>query len=265
MKNWLLFIVVLFLGLTSFAQRVELGLVAGACNYWGDLSPTVSLKETHPTAGFFARLNLNETWAIKAELNRLSVSGSDANFDFNKNRNLSFRSNINEGAVIFEFNYLKYSTHVLHERFTSYLFLGFGAFQFNPQAQINGNGTWYDLSDYKTENVAYNKLSFALPMGIGIKWMISDKFAFESQLNFRKTYTDYLDDVSNKYPDVTSRFNDGGVISATLTDKSIELYGTPQFQNGYKRGDPSHKDWYMGLTMGFSMRLNTRIKCPRSF
>jgi hypothetical protein len=262
MRNWFL-IVILCLAVNGFAQRVELGLLGGVCNYWGDLSPTMVSNETQPTFGFFTRLNLNHTWAIKAELNRLTVSGADANFDFNKTRNLSFKSDINEAAVIFEFNYLKYSTHVLDENFTSYLFLGVGAFQFNPQAQLNG--TWYDLSDYKTEGVDYKKLSVAVPFGIGIKWMLSKKFAFESQLNFRKTYTDYLDDVSNVYPDVTSRFNDGGLISATLTDRSVELYGIPQFKNGYKRGDPSHKDWYMGLTMGFSMRLNTRSKCPRFF
>lgn len=253
----------LLLSYSSNAQKAELGFQAGVCNYWGDLAPSVRYNETHPMGGLFARLNLNHTWAIRTELNHFTISGKDANFDFNKNRNLSFQTQINEAALIFEFNYLKYGPYVLHEKFTSYLFLGIGGFSFNPQAYLNG--AWYNLSDYKTENVAYKKLGISVPFGIGVKYMFNKRFACEAQLGFRKTYTDYLDDVSTVYPDIASRFSDGGQITATLTDRSIELYGTPQFKDGYKRGDPGHKDWFMNLSIGFSMRLHTKSKCARFF
>jgi hypothetical protein len=64
---------------------------------------------------------------------------------------------------------------------------------------------------------------------------------------------------------VQTRFTDGGIIGATLTDRSIETYGDPQFKMGNKRGDPAQKDWYMNFTVGVSMRLNTRSKCARFF
>ncbi len=262
MKRGLVFILVL-LAQSSMAQKTELGFQAGVCNYWGDLAPMVQAKETHPMAGLFARVNLNHTWALRAELNRFTISGSDANFANNQVRNLSFKNELNEAALVLEFNYLKYGPQVLHEHFTSYLFLGVGVFTHNPQAYLNG--VWYDLRNYRTENVGYGTFGMAVPFGIGIKYMLNKRFAFESQLGFRKTFTDYLDDVSNVYPDIQARFSDGGLIGATLTDRSIEKYGVPQFKNGYKRGDPGHNDWYMNLSIGLTMRLQTKGKCPRFF
>ncbi|MCF8253952.1 MAG: PorT family protein [Bacteroidia bacterium] len=262
MKNWITLCLTLY-SFFGFSQKTELGIHAGVSNYWGDLAPSFQLDETHAAGGVFARINFNHTWAMRMELNKYTVSGKDANFDFNKDRNLSFKSQINEAALIFEFNYLKYGPYVLHKKFTSYVYAGVGGFSFNPQSFING--AWVDLSDYKTENVIYKKLSMDIPFGIGFKYMLSKKFAMEAQLGFRKTFTDYLDDVSTVYPDVQSRFTDGGLTTATLTDRSIELYGKPQYKLGYNRGDPTHNDWFTSFTIGMSFRLNTKTKCARFF
>lgn len=262
MKKCLFFILSL-LAQVSFAQKTEFGFHAGVCNYWGDLAPMLVAKETHPMAGVFARINLNHTWALRAELNKFTLTGTDANFANSQVRNLSFKNQMNEAALLLEFNYLKFGTHVLHEHFTSYVFVGMGVFTHNPQGYLNG--VWYDLRNYRTENVAYSTFGMAIPFGIGIKYMFNNRFAFESQLGFRKTFTDYLDDVSGVYPDIQSRFSDGGLIGSTLTDRSIEKFGMPQFKKGYKRGDPGHNDWYMNLSVGFSMRLRAKGKCPRFF
>jgi hypothetical protein len=105
----------------------------------------------------------------------------------------------------------------------------------------------------------------AIPFGIGFKYMASKKFAFECQFGFRRTFTDYLDDVSTVYPDVVDRFEQSGLIGATLTDRSIENNGLPTYKKGYKRGNPNTKDWYMSFTLGCAIRLNTRTKCARFF
>jgi hypothetical protein len=262
MKKGLLFIF-LCIGLLSKAQKTELGLHAGASTYYGDLAPSVSLNEIHPAFGFFMRRNLSNTWAIRTELNRYTVSGNDNNFAYNAARNLSFQSHINEAAMVIEFNYLKYGPYVLDKKYTSYVYAGIAGFNYNPQANLRG--VWYDLRDYRTEGVSYNTLALAIPFGIGFKYMASKKFAFECQLGFRRTFTDYLDDVSNVYPDVVNRFEQSGLIGATLTDRSIEKTGTPGYKLGYKRGDPNTKDWYMSFTVGCAMRLNTKSKCARFF
>jgi hypothetical protein len=262
MRYWLLFIF-LFFSILSQAQKTELGFQVGASTYYGDLAPSISMSETHPAFGAFVRRNLSNTWAIKTELNRYTVSGNDNNFSYNAPRNLSFQSHINEAAMVVEFNYLKYGPYVLDKKYTSYVYLGVAGFQYNPQAQLRG--VWYDLSDYRTEGVSYSKLAMAIPFGIGFKYMASKKFAFECQLGFRRTFTDYLDDVSTVYPDVVARFEQSGLIGATLTDRSIENNGLPTYKKGYKRGNPNTKDWYMSFTLGCAMRLNTRTKCARFF
>lgn len=249
--------------LQGASQTAEVGIQAGAASYWGDLAPMVSLNEIQPAFGIFGRLNFNHTWAMKAELNQLALSGSDANFDLNSQRNLSFRSNVTELNLLLEFNYLKYGPHVLNSKITSYVFAGFGAFLFNPQAHVNN--TWLDLRDYRTEGVSYGSYNFSVPFGMGFKYMAGNRIALETQLGFRRTFTDYLDDVSTVYQDVQAQFNDGGLISATLMDRSIELYGTPRFQKGYLRGDPEYKDWYFILTVAVAYRLNTKQKCARFF
>ncbi len=260
----ILFLVLVVNGICEVnAQKFELGIQAGACNYWGDLAPKLVMKETHGTGGVFIRLNFNHSWAWKTEFNSYVVSGSDKNFSFNSERNLSFTSGIQEFATVFEFNYLKYGPHVLHKKFTSYVYLGIGGFMFNPQTVLNGKT--YDLRDYQTEGVLYKKFSMAIPFGIGLKYMVSKKIALECQLGFRKTYTDYLDDVSGVYPNIQKRFSDGGMVSATLTDRSIEKYGVPINKDGYKRGNPGYKDWYMSATVSVVMRLHTRIKCARFY
>lgn len=262
MKYWLLFIF-LFFSILGQAQKTELGFQVGASTYYGDLAPSVSMSESHPAFGAFVRRNLSNTWAIRTELNRYTVSGNDNNFSYNAPRNLSFQSHINEAAMVVEFNYLKYGPYVLDKKYTSYVYLGVAGFQYNPQAQLRG--VWYDLSDYRTEGVSYSKLAMAIPFGIGFKYMASKKFAFECQLGFRRTFTDYLDDVSTVYPDVVTRFEQSGLIGATLTDRSIENNGLPTYKKGYKRGNPNTKDWYMSFTLGCAMRLNTRTKCARFF
>jgi hypothetical protein len=245
------------------AERYEFGIQGGVCNYWGDLAPKVVFKETHTTAGIFARINFNSSLAWKNELNVYKVSGTDKNFDYNAGRNLSFSSQINEVSSVLEFNFFKYGPYVLDKKFTTYFYGGLAGFMFNPQARLNGQT--YDLIDYKTENVAYSTISVAIPFGMGIKWMVNKNLALEWQFGFRRTYTDYLDDVSTVYPDMDARFNDGGLISATLTDRTIETFGTPQNKLGYRRGNPDYKDWYMSSTISLAFRLNSKVKCGRFY
>jgi hypothetical protein len=149
---------------------------------------------------------------------------------------------------------------------------GVALFSFNPQAELPDQN-WYDLRVYETEGVAYNTYSYAIPFGIGIKAKINRKFSFESQIGFRRTFTDYLDDVSTVYPDMTALQTDKGVIAQWLTDGSAYYqgnrngvpFGTPMNKTGYKRGDPSYNDWYMNWTVSLVWRIWSRSKCARFY
>lgn len=245
------------------AQAIELGYQLGGSNYWGDLAPKVVLTETQMSSGLFARLNLSNSFAWKNELNFHNVSGTDQNFDFNKSRNLNFHSKITEFASVIEFNFTKYGTGVLDKKITSYFYTGLSYFRFNPQTEINNNTV--DLATYQTEDVAYKTTAMAVPFGMGVKWMVNKNIALEWQIGFRKTFTDYLDDVSTVYPDIDAKLAKG-LVAGTLTDRSIESNnGTPLNQQGFRRGNPDYNDWFMSTTISVCYRINSRVKCARVF
>lgn len=63
----------------------------------------------------------------------------------------------------------------------------------------------------------------------------------------KKTFTDYLDDVSGSYPEAPV-YNSNGI---NLSDRTVD--GSSSFGN--MRGNPSNKDWYFyyGLTLNFKL------------
>lgn len=247
---------------TTHAQNVEVGAMIGAANYIGDLAPTPVIQETKGAGGIFARINMSSTWAWNNAFNYAQVSGNDKNFAFNSARNLNFRSNIYEFASTFEFNYLKYGVGVLDNKLTSYVFLGVAVFGFEPQANLNGQ--WINLRPIQTEGHKYQPYAFGIPFGIGMKWRINRNLNFECQFGFRKTYTDYLDDVSTTYPDINAQLAKGQV-AALLTDPSALNEGHFTNKKGYKRGNADFNDWYIITGVSLSYRLYSRIKCARFY
>jgi len=245
------------------AQNVEIGASIGVANYFGDLAPTPVVSETKGASGVFARINFSSSFAWTNSFSYAQVSGNDKNFAFNSARNLNFKSDIYEYASTFEFNYLKYGVGVLENKFTSYLFAGIGVFGFNAQGYYNNQ--WYNLKDFQTEGVSYQPYSFAIPFGIGVKWILNKNFNFECQLGFRRTYTDYLDDVSKTYPDITLKLKSSAA-AATLTDPSALLNGGVFVnKNGYKRGNSDNYDWYMIAQVSLSYRIYRKVKCARFY
>lgn len=257
----------LFIAITSnklVAQKVELGISVGAANYVGDIAPSMVILETKPVIGFFGRYLLSSTFALNTGINFTQITGSDANFEFNKPRNLSFKTNIVEYATHLEFNYFKYGKGILDKKFTSYLFLGLGFINFNPQAQYNGQ--WYNLRPFNTEGSNYSNFAMIIPFGLGVKWRINKHFAFESSIGFRRTNTDYLDDVSKTYIDIETQEKQKGKLAAILADRSAELNnGKPSFRQGVRRGNADFNDWYVIGNISLTYRIFGRQKCARFY
>jgi hypothetical protein len=256
----------LLINLTLTAQKVELGINAGITNYTGDVAPTLVLNETRFGGGGFMRYNFNHTWAFVASINQMRIGGSDQHFAFNAPRNIQFRTDITELAGVFEFNYFKYGAGVLDKHFTPYIFWGLGMSFFRPQGLYKNK--WYNLRSLQTEGPsnAYGSFTAVMPMGIGLKWMPTKRMSFEWNLGLRKTYTDYLDDVSNTYPDISKQLEQNGVVAAALTDPSTQL-SNGAFQNkiGYQRGNPDIKDWYFATNISVTWRIFTRSRCSRFY
>jgi hypothetical protein len=196
------------------------------------------------------------------------MASRDAHFPEYRLRNLSFESHIWEISSVMEFNYLPFGTNVLSENFTSYLFLGVGAFRFNPTAEYNGER--HELRDLRTEGQksgeTYSLIQLAVPFGIGLKYSLSENWVFGWQVGWRKTWTDYLDDVSKTYPDLEDQRDRYGNLSALMSDRSFEVTeNSAQLANpGDQRGDPNLKDFYFISTFSIAYRF-TPIVCWPGF
>lgn len=250
-----------------YGQNLEMGGMIGASNYHGDLASEIVLEETHAAAGLFIKQNMSRYWSWRNALTVGRISGSDENFKEYELRNLHFQSDIVEFSSTFEFNYLPFGANILTEDFSSYLFAGIGVFYFNPKTQYGDNT--YELRDLRTEGQnsdnIYSRIQFCIPFGGGIKYNINKNWVFGWELGWRKTFTDYLDDVSTTYPNLADQRDRYGDLSANLSDRSWELsgIGEPLSGEGDMRGDPNFKDFYFisGFTLAYRF---TPIQCwPR--
>ena len=260
----------LFLIVNAFqlnAQHFEIGATVGGSNYLGDLTPSsfyTSLGETNLSFGAFIRYNILGWAAIRGGVNYGKIAATDANANKGSHRvarNLSFRSDIFEVALTVEVNLLRYEAYNLRRPFSPYLFGGIAVFQFNPTTQYNGK--WYDLQPLGTEGQGlpgyqnkYSLTQFSIPLGFGIKFTMNDKYNFGFEFGMRKTFTDYLDDVSRYYPDLEELALVNGQIAADLSWRTGEI--DPEADppsKGSGRGDPSDLDWYIFTGVFFSVNF----------
>lgn len=250
-RRFFLFLAPLLLSLHTGAQYLEAGVMTGGANYIGDLSEGRLIpQQTRLMMGFTARYNFTPYLSARGSIIRGVISGNDRNARSEelRMRNLHFRSQVLELAAMGEYNLLPWN---IRDQKTGvpYVFAGVALTRFNPEAQMHGQ--WYNLHPLHTEGVDYNRTVVALPFGIGVKFNLSYKVNFGIELGARKTFTDYLDDVSNRYPDVIG-MRSYAPLSAALSYRTPELTGEfTQDPQGMPRGNPNDKDWYFfgGLTV----------------
>ncbi len=253
----------------------ELGLTAGGMNYIGDLNNQSIFGTVNLAAGGFYRLNFDERWSMRADIDYGHVEGG--NPDYIARRNLSFRSYIFEASLRVEFNFFPFSMREDHWIWTPYIFGGIGFFAFNPKAYftdpLSGESGWYALQPLGTEGqgsmltpdrTPYNLIQLSMPFGIGIKYHTSKSVTLSAEYGFRKSWTDYIDDVSTTYVDNEQLAYYNGIIAAGLADRSGEV--EPGYVNaaGIKRGDDSLDDWYayfsVQLSIGFDVLFGWMVK-----
>jgi hypothetical protein len=236
-------------------MKTEIGFQAGVAYYLGDLNEVGHFKSghTHRAWGFVLRQPISDRFAWKNSFVITKLSGNDADSELqtNQNRNLSFSTKFYEFSSQIEFNFFRYHSFVIRNHISPYIFTGMSFFRFNPTAELNGNE--YNLREFRTEGQAdmYKRLQFALPFGAGIKFKFSHRIMFALEYGLRKTFTDYLDDVSTKYPDDPSTM---GTVSQALSNRTLDN-GNKQNEWGMQRGNSQRKDLYAFTTFSVVVRL----------
>lgn len=270
MKKILVISFALLLTISGYSQHSEIGLFGGVSYYLGDLNPSSQFSLPHPAAAIFYRYNFNPRFAYKLFFGYGTVEGNDAVVKFDEERNLSFKSVITELSNQIELNFIKYVPGNLDYGFTPYIFVGFTIFYFDPKAEYNGH--WYALQPLGTEGQTtsehpnskkYSLVSTAIPFGAGIKLNLSKLITIGLEWGMRKTFTDYLDDVSTTYTDPKVLASENGPLSAILADRSLPVNGKQVTHTNLQRGNSKTKDWYSfaGFTLTYKIK-NKVVLCP---
>lgn len=248
----------------------------GVSNYMGDLASGHVEKEEYKLAyGILGRYNYGNYLSFRASISKASVSGSDGLSDERsgrRQRNLSFQSDIYEGALMAEFNIFGYDALENHTQFTPYIFAGLAGFYYNPQGYYENE--WIDLQPLGTEGQGmpgygekYKRFKMSVPMGMGLKVSISEAVNFGMEVGIRRTNTDYLDDVSTNYPDLQLLQEEGDLRASILSYRTPEYDPTASNRNpeGLKRGNPDGNDWYMmsGVTLTINLGVGSHSYGPR--
>ncbi len=275
-KHIFILFCLLLLGISGKAQffaknkkSIDLCVLLGGSYYIGDLNQTQQFLFTKPAGGIMVRFNQSPRLAYRVSVLFGGMEGHDSYSTnaYQKQRNLSFKSPLNEISAQLEFNFNNYRIGIEKEKFSPYIFFGIGVFSFNPHGQL-ANNNWVELQPLHTEGEGmeggskkkpYKLIQVSLPFGIGFKTNIARKIGLGVEWGMRKTFTDYLDDVSGKYYDPNKLTGEN---TAYLSDPSK---GTdPAYSNvGRQRGNPTNKDWYSfaGIVLSFKL-TSTKEKCP---
>jgi hypothetical protein len=296
------------LSFSTFSQSVstldgklEIGAGIGPLFFLGDLGGNlgrgstfvkdINFPVTKMCKGFNANFYPNEWIGIRIAFNQGQLEGADSLIRekggeeiTRKVRNLHFRSKLVEGYGALEI----YPTIFMEKydglalKLRPYVVVGYGVFHYNPQAQYfspNGQTKWVDLRPLRLEGQGMaeypNRPMYSLTqkeflLGTGIKYYITETFFIGFEILHRKTFTDYVDDVSKD-------FIDPSLFDKYLTPEQSAM-ANQMFNRGFSnltrptigepRGNPKNNDAFFSSILKFGWRLVSdrtpqSLLCPK--
>lgn len=262
MKGICSILFVLFSG-SLISQPLRLHLMGGFANYSGDLqSKNFTLGQARGVITAGATFHLTDRFALRSEYSFAHVTADDKLNSNTASRNLHFQSWIKEFNLMGEYDIL----NTLDRKFTPYVFGGVGVFRFSPYTR-NSAGDKVYLHPLRTEGQEtsaypdrkhYKKTQCNIPVGGGLKYILSDNVYVAAELGYRKLFTDYLDDVSATYADEAILRSEVGPSSVAYAFRGDELSHDPRPYPaaGSPRGSTKYKDSYYFGQVRVSFRLN---------
>lgn len=229
----ILFVIPFLAGAQTTTTSHETGITGGGSYYLGELNHRHFVPFSFG-GGLFYRYNYDDRLALTTAFHYLPIKGDDGstNGGLQNIRNQSFSSTIYELSIVGELNFLKYTHLEKSSPYTPYVFLGFGYF-------------YHDLKT-QAEGVNYKSYQASIPLGLGIKYRVG-KVSFEFEWGIRKTYTDYLDDVSGFFQ------------SEAITSKD----GSTNDYTNFQRGNVFNKDWFVYTGLALVINLTPKQICRR--
>lgn len=307
---FILFSVPCFSQSISFKDgKIEVGLGLGPSFFLGDLGGARGIGKpfvrdldfplTKFAKGIYVNIYPAEWLGLRVAANFSHLEGSDDEVDLvggreysRWRRNQYFQSNILEAYFGVEI----YPTVLLERydglkgKFRPYGITGIGAFHFNPKGyyypdpnnqkvkqlvelkplRLEGQG----MAEYP-DRKEYKLTQLEIPMGGGFKYFIRENVYIGIEILHRKTFTDYIDDVSTKYIDPVYFKK---YLKPSDVPIATQLHSREPFRNitrpyiGRQRGDSKEMDSFFSTIIRFGWRLNgnnspnrralKQLRCP---
>ncbi|GAA4001484.1 DUF6089 family protein [Hymenobacter fastidiosus] len=277
----------------QFSKRKQyntVGVSLNAMNYFGDIVPKASIPSlrfaaTRPNIGvnFSHRFAPRVSARVALAYGRITGEDSkaadktDGDARFRYHRNMNFRNDIVELSAVGVFDLIaNRNNYIKRPDFVPYVFAGVAVFHHNPKGLIGNNapsgldkGSYVKLQSLETEGVSYNLTQVSLPFGGGVRYKLNRSFDIGLEIGWRKTFTDYLDDVSQTYLSDTEL---GATNSAkyyfgkgiTRTDDITPSTPYTNFNAaGSMRGKGNEKDWYIVTGVNLNYILAPSVKSPK--
>lgn len=200
--------------------------------------------------------------SVKGGLHLTKVTGADSliknkagNAAGRFVRNLNFKSAITELSAEVELYPLQILANYAEAGWRPYVGTGVGIFHFNPKGYLNG--TWYNLQPLHLEGQGfaeyperknYKLTQLYIPLTLGLKYRINSSYFVSLSAMFRKTRTDYIDDVSTNYidPALFDKYlsPSDAMLAKQLNFREVLIPEVPKI--GIQRGE-YHKDSYTSV------------------
>jgi len=244
----LFFLSLSYIGKAQSFASWEVGVSAGGAGYLGDLNQYNPVQISGINAGLFVKRNFSSYLGVRLNYNYGQIQANDADSDNEqfRERNLRFKTSLNEGSALLDFNFFDYKINGGNRRFTPYLFAGVGFINFKSRIKYQGSNYRLDRMATEGQENGYRNMVLTIPYGGGIRYNYKDTWSIFSEIGYRTAFTDYLDDVSGVYP--VNPVYVGNNPSLNLSDPSLHQTGAA----GTQRGDFRKRDTYLFVSVGIS-------------
>jgi hypothetical protein len=204
-------------------RRYEAGFGIGTTQVFGDIGGTadtktwfglkdIQINETRMAFGGFGRYKITPVYSLK--VNTILGFGNGTDENSRNNRGRSFKTTLFELSVQGEYYIIgeerRFRSEAMYNRrgminnyasFNAYGFIGVGAIYYNPK--ISSTQPLIENVDIIS---GYSKFGAVFPFGLGLKYIIDDRWLVNAELGYRLTTSDFIDGhtqaIDSKHKDV---------------------------------------------------------------
>lgn len=200
----------------------EVGAFLGGSNLIGDIGSRKFINTKAPAFGIVYKYNITTRYSFRGSFTYSKlVNKNYFSSDLNRFRTfLSAENEVKELSAGVEFNFFDFNLHDQDRDLSPYVYLGINYFQYDL--------FYIDKNDPLILNEYDKDLEFSIPLTLGVKVKLDQKFVLGFEVGARYTLTDNLDG-SNPVDEFEANPN-------------------------YKHGALYNNDWYVftGMTLSFT-------------